>query len=291
MAVSTLEHWSAATPALDAYEAFAPFYDEFTASYAHEDFLASVEELARAHGLVGRRVLDVGCGTGKSSAPLLARGYDVSACDISPAMVARARERLGGDPERVFVADMRALPPGGDFDLVTCLDDALNYLLSEDDLDAALRSFARVLRPGGLAAFDANSLATYRSVFTREEVAASDDTIFRLCGETSADVRPGDVCELTIEILRQGGDGRSRRATSRHVQRHHPRESVESACERAGLRCVAVRGQMPGGRLVAGPDEDRHPKLLYLVRKPDARANRGWHDVLHPHLSRLNRWA
>ena len=53
--------------------------------------------------LRGRRLLDVACGTGRSFLPMLERGYDVTACDISPAMAARAREKSGG-AARVLVA-------------------------------------------------------------------------------------------------------------------------------------------------------------------------------------------
>jgi len=91
-----------------AYDAFAPFYDAFTADYNHDSWMADVEAWARAAGLRGGRVLDVACGTGASFVPLLRRGYDVCACDISPAMVARAREKLDRRGEAV-VADMRKL--------------------------------------------------------------------------------------------------------------------------------------------------------------------------------------
>lgn len=139
-----------ATPALLAYEQLAPVYDRFTADYDHAGWIDGLLGLAYRHGLRGSRVLDVGCGTGKSFAPLLDHGYEVWACDLSPAMVDRARKRPGVDPDRVLVADMRDLPQLGAFDLVTCLDDAVNYLLSPQDLAAAFASVARVLAPGGV---------------------------------------------------------------------------------------------------------------------------------------------
>ncbi len=56
--------------ALAAYEGMAPFYDQFMEDYEYERWLACIEGLAPAHGMRGRRLLDVGCGTGKSFAPL-----------------------------------------------------------------------------------------------------------------------------------------------------------------------------------------------------------------------------
>ena len=71
-----------------AYAVLAPAYDLLTAEYAYGPWLAAIERLAREHGLAGHRLLDVGCGTGKSFLPLLERGFHVTACDISPEMVA-----------------------------------------------------------------------------------------------------------------------------------------------------------------------------------------------------------
>src|SRR3954464_857500 len=119
-------------PAVAAYELLAPFYDLYTHDYAHEELLGNIEGITLEHGLVGSRLLDVGCGTGKSFMPMLARGYDVTAFDISPAMAARASEAAAGSGAEVFVADVRELPAIGRFDLATALDDALNYLLSDD---------------------------------------------------------------------------------------------------------------------------------------------------------------
>ncbi len=85
-------------PESSPYDVVAPAYDTLTAGHAHDRWLADIERVALAHGLRGRRVLDVACGTGKSFAPLLRRGYDVTACDASAAMVARAR--IGFRPRR-----------------------------------------------------------------------------------------------------------------------------------------------------------------------------------------------
>lgn len=250
-----------ATPALLAYERLAPVYDRFTAGYDHDRWVDGLLRIARAYGQSGNRALDAACGTGKSFAPLLARSFDVWACDISPAMAARARMRPGVAPERVAVADMRDLPDWGPFDLVTCLDDAVNYLLSDEDLEAAFASVARVLSPTGVYVFDVNSLATYRAGF------AAGATFERplagaVCrGETSGPIEPGSVCTATIEIV----GPRGRRRVSRHVQRHHPERAIRRALASAGLACRAVLGQSTGAVLHDVADEDAHTKLVYVA--------------------------
>lgn len=252
------------SPALLAYEALAAHYDEFTAPYQHERWLEALEALAREYGLRGRRLLDVACGTGKSFAPLLRRGYQTTACDLSPAMVAIARAHFG-DRVRLFVADMRTLPPLGRFDLITCLDDAVNYLLDDDDLVAALSSMRRCLARNGLLVFDVNTLAAYREGFTASYDRREGGLLFRWRGDGD-EVPPGAVLSATIEVCEDGRPDRPI-AVSRHVQRHHTVAAVRAACAIAGLEPVAVWGQHTGVRLEQPGDDDVHAKLVWLVRR------------------------
>src|SRR5256885_15284049 len=181
-----------ASPALEAYERLAPVYDLLTAGYDHPTWLDSLEALAIEHGLRGRRLLDLACGTGKSFLPMLARGYSVSGCDVSPAMVELAREKVvvAGAEAELFVADIRALPPTAPVDLITCLDDAVNYLLSPEDLAAALLCMARALAPGGLAVFDVNTVATYRSSFASDFALDGPDSFLCWRGEAGEGFAP-----------------------------------------------------------------------------------------------------
>ena len=125
---STLE-----SDATRAYAVLAPAYDLLTAEYAYGPWLTAIERVARENGLAGHRLLDVGCGTGKSFLPLLERGFQVTACDISPDMVELAQRKAGRRVD-VHVADMRRLPVFGEFDLITCIDDAINHLLSAGEV-------------------------------------------------------------------------------------------------------------------------------------------------------------
>jgi SAM-dependent methyltransferase len=257
-----------ASPALSAYEALASTYDIFTADHEHDLWLERLEALARQHGLSGHRVLDVGCGTGKSAAPLLRRGYATSACDLSPSMAAIAQQRLGPTAD-VFVADMRDLPDRiGPFDLVTCLDDAINYLQSVDDLRASFASVARVLDPDGLYVFDVNTLLAYRTSFSHDFVAEMGDTVFcwRGDGEAGGEPEPDGCHAAQLDAFVPEADGRFSRRTSKHVQRHFSDAAIQAALAASGLSCVDVVGQSPGVRLSRPVDESVHYKRLYVAR-------------------------
>src|SRR3712207_4700720 len=111
----------------------------------------------------GQRVLDIATGTGlaaEAAAEAVGPTGHVLAADISPAMVARARGRLGGRPNVAFaVEDAQALTLADQgFAAVIC-NMGLMYL---PDPARGLAEFRRVLRPGGCAAV---------SVFTRADRA------------------------------------------------------------------------------------------------------------------------
>jgi SAM-dependent methyltransferase len=250
--------------ALAAYEACARHYDAFTAHHDYETWTTTLEGLARPHGLRGRRLLDVACGTGKCVLPFLERGYDVTACDISPAMVRLAAAKAG-DRVRLEVCDMRALPRLGAFDLICCLDDAVNYALDAEQLAATFAGMARNLAAGGVVVFDANTLFAYRTFFASITVLAGDERVLVWDGHATAAFAPGSLAQATLEALERREDGTWRRECSAHHQRHHPRETVERALRRAGLQSAAVHGMRLDGSTTDGFDELGNSKAVYIA--------------------------
>lgn len=80
--------------------------------------------------LSGRRLLDAGCGTGALAAEAARRGAEVVAIDLSPTLVALARERLARDPVagRVeFLAGDMLDPSLGRFDHCVAMDSLIHY--------------------------------------------------------------------------------------------------------------------------------------------------------------------
>jgi SAM-dependent methyltransferase len=250
------------------YDALAPAYDLLTADYDYARWIGEILRWAREHGLRGTRALDVACGTGKSFEPLLADGFEVVACDESRGMLSIAATKVP-DPRAIRLHDMRSLPVLGSFDLVTCIDDALNHLLTEADVGDALASMARNLAPEGLLVFDVNTLAMFRGSFAGCEVFDVEDHVFAWRGRGGEDAQPGCFAEVQVDVFAPAGQAGDlwRRTTSTHHERHYPVARIEQLAAGAGLEIVDRRGQSPGVVLHAEIDEQRHAKALFLARR------------------------
>jgi SAM-dependent methyltransferase len=249
------------------YDAFAPYYDAFTADSDYETWTVHILELLRQHGLRGHALLDLACGSGKSFACFLERGFEVTGCDSSPGMLEVAGRRA---PSATLVrADLRELPSLGSFDVVTCFDDSLNYLLDESELGDALAGIARNLRTGGLAVFDLNSLSAYRSTFAADRVTERDGLVFAWRGTGVRDASPNSTAEAQIDVFVPHTCETYARVVTRHRQRHFERDRVLALLDGAGLECLAVHGVLPNASLAYPADETRHLKVLYTARRAE----------------------
>ena len=131
--------WSAYDQMADGY----PQHAGDSPYNAHDDRPAVLEALGP---VLGRRVLDAGCGPGLRVVALLAAGADVIGLDASPVMVDLARRRVGTHAQ-IDLGELGAALPYADqsFDLAVC---ALT-IHDVKDRPAAFAELHRVLRPGG----------------------------------------------------------------------------------------------------------------------------------------------
>jgi len=218
-------------------DAFAEGYD---ALYADKDYAVEVTRLedcfARHSASPVRRVLDVGCGTGRHVAELAARGYDVVGVDRSAEMLAIAKRR---SPAGRFVeADMCEVELGETFDAVVVLFAALSYNTTPSAIQRTLSALRRHVSAGGLLVADVwfgAAAPTARPVVTRRTASVAR-VQWERTGVLQRDPLRQRV-DIAYELGRRSPDGYS---VAREMHRMHyfmPFE-LEFALELSGFRLV-----------------------------------------------------
>ena len=144
----------------NVFGAYADFYDTF---YRDKDYAAECDAVERVLAQYAtkpaRTILDLGCGTGGHVLPLAQRGYVMTGVDQSEGMLQAARVKAQALPlphaPRFFHGDIRAAKLDETFDAVVCMFAVLSYMVTNEDLAAALAAARRHLEPGGVFYMDA----------------------------------------------------------------------------------------------------------------------------------------
>jgi SAM-dependent methyltransferase len=141
------------------YDAIAEFYDEDIGRNNPGLDIRFYGE--RASRVAGQRVLELACGTGRITLPLVRKGLTVDALDGSFPMLqrleAKARAQLSAEElERLawHWSDMRDFELGKQFDIILCPFSGFTYLVEDADQRRMLQRVRMHLAPGGLFLMD-----------------------------------------------------------------------------------------------------------------------------------------
>ena len=126
-------------------------YDVEVESYDEDRPL--IEQWARS---LGGPLLDVACGTGRMALRMAAQGYQVTGVDITPEMIARARQKAARQAISIdwVVADARAFHLQQQFPFAFMLCNAWQFFLTRQDQEALLACVREHLRPEGCFLFE-----------------------------------------------------------------------------------------------------------------------------------------
>ena len=146
--------------------------------YEHRDEGEAAQMLDLIEQTIGRdtdrRVLDLGCGSGRHAISFARRGYkDVTGVDLSSTLLNEAKvsaDALGLDV-RFIERDMRELP-SETFDLVVNLFTSFGYFDKDEENALVIANVASHLNPGGYFVID-----FLNSQFVREHLVAHDERV------------------------------------------------------------------------------------------------------------------
>jgi ubiquinone/menaquinone biosynthesis C-methylase UbiE len=252
----------------EGWDEYAPFYDwENARTLGRRDIPFWRRVALDAHG----PVLELGCGTGRISVPLIKAGVPLVGIDRSAEMLERAREKIAKSPSRKVAnssglvrGDIRGLPfARRTFDTVIAPYGVLQSLLADKDLSATLDSVARVLRRGGTFGLDlVPDVPNWREYSNRVQLKGPAARGVHLTLVES--VRQDRVRRLTTFEQRyiERRDGRSREHAFDLVFRTLSVRQMTSRLDRAGFVVDRVLGDYRGR-----PWDERADVWILLAKK------------------------
>jgi SAM-dependent methyltransferase len=126
----------------------------YSCMFSPAQFELAEEQVEQITSLIGRqpeRVLDLACGPGRHTLPLLRNGCKVTAVDTSPFLMNDLMQRLDAESLQADVvhADMRSFRRDNSFDLAVCLWSSFGYFEAPEDDRKVLTNIFNSLRDNG----------------------------------------------------------------------------------------------------------------------------------------------
>lgn len=208
-----------------AYETLAAMYDALMDDVDYEAWADYIDRMLQKHGGPGKRLLDLGCGTGCISIPLAQRGYQVTGVDISEKMLAAAREKsralqLDIDWRKQDLTSLQLFDEAGNemvFDAAIATFDVFNHLTDPEDLQMLFHTLNPLLTDEGVLLFDVQTPYKLREYLGNHIFTLHRDDV-EYMWENHFDEET-QICTMNITFFLRQANGLYRRETMTQEER------------------------------------------------------------------------
>lgn len=254
------------------YNTTAFLYDTVCAFEEPEKTCEEIHNIFLRRGIQPPGVMaDLGAGTGLMSILFAERGWQMYGIELSPAMVAVAREKTARlttpVQERLSwnEGDISsfALPAGFQFDGAICLCNTINHLAEWEQLVGFMQSSFQALKPGGVMILDSDTFSTFQGFFNHERTVVWDDAIHRMTRACQFDYVSGRAHHVATIEKYEGQNLIQVSEESMQLQ-YHLETDLFGAFQATGFQVEGARPYNPCPQLYQG----FFPKLLWVLRKP-----------------------
>lgn len=242
------------------YAKFATVYDELMTDIPYDTYVELIE--LAAGEISGKKILDIGCGTGLLSAKLAKQGGDVTAVDLSADMleVAKARATALNLSIDFIEKPMQALTGLQGYDVAIIPIDSLNYVTETAEVEETFRHIYESLRPGGLLLFDVHSTFKTDVIFMESPFVFDDGRIAYIWQTEPGDARHSVYSELAFFVKAENGT--YDRFDEVHVQRTFPIQEYVGMLMAAGFQIERIFADWEE----EAPEEESE-RIFFQVRK------------------------
>jgi SAM-dependent methyltransferase len=220
----------------NAYAVLAPSYDD--AGFADYAGYITLEILTflQQNGWLGRRILDLGCGTGHSTAALAERGFNVTGVDQSAEMLGVAHMRVQGTGylAETMQGNILTMDYLGAQDLILCIGNVVNDFRNLREVETLFRKAFAALEPERRFVFDMLTLRGLATYLTGEKILDLSDRLYI----TAQGTFTFDTMSLkqTITVFRRGKDENWERVNAYLTLHSFPVERLVKLLESIGFK-------------------------------------------------------
>lgn len=222
------------------YSSLASYYDKLNAHIDYEQWADFLVARFREGGIPsGSLVLDLACGTGNITLPLLKRGYDMIAIDVSPEMLDCGRKKPDGDKVLWLCQDMRFFELYGTVAAVVCCLDSINYITGKQGLKKCFSLVHNYLDPNGLFIFDVNSPYKFKNVYGENQYVMEAPGVY--CGWKNHFDRKTGLCDFELSLFAEDlNTGLYRRYDELQRERCWRTDTLSNLLNDSGFHIISI---------------------------------------------------
>lgn len=223
---------------MSSYGRFAEVYDTLMTDIPYNDYIQWVSKYAPATKY--KKLLDIGCGTGKMAIQFSKLGYGVSGLDLSEEMLSIASNRFMLEDINVplYCMSMDELEGFENLDVVTIPIDSLNYVPSQNGVQETLSRVYQSLRIGGQLFFDVHSVYKMDEIFMDSPFTYDDGEITYLWVTEAGEETHSVYHDIVFYVQQQ--NNLYERFEEFHYQRTFEIEEYVSMLKQAGFQQITI---------------------------------------------------